>query len=131
MGIDFGMKKIGIAVSDEVKNFVFPDSILHISSYKDGIKKVIEFIKLNNIDELVVGIPYNLKNEETVSTKQAKKFIKLLKENLSKNNVDIPVYSIDEKMTTAMAHKISDNKEDHSIAAYIILSDFFKRRSNS
>ena len=44
MGIDFGMKKIGIAVSDEMKNFVFRDSILHISSYKDGIKKVIEFI---------------------------------------------------------------------------------------
>ncbi len=123
MGIDFGIKKIGVAISDEMKEFAFPYKILKISSYQEGVEKIIEIVSQKNVDEIVVGIPYNLKGKDTLSTKQAKKFIKLLRKSLP-----IPVSGIDERMTTAMSHRISDRREDDHISAYIILSDYLKRK---
>jgi len=96
MSFDYGSKRTGIAITDPLKIIASPYKTC--STYK-VINFLNQFISNNKIDEFVVGMPLNLKNQSTNSTVLVKKFIILLKKKFP----SIPVKIYDERFTSKIA----------------------------
>jgi putative Holliday junction resolvase len=101
MGIDFGLKRIGIALSDSLKTFaVAHKTILNNSFTLNELEKI---IKEKNIIKIILGIPSEdrqKKESKTSVIKDVKKF----KENLEKKfEIDIELW--DETYTSVIAQK--------------------------
>jgi len=96
MGIDFGLKRIGIAISDPLNMFAQPLDTILTSEFPKWIK---EYILNNLIDSFVVGMPKNLKGEDTHATQPTLQFIEWLNSEYS----NIPVHIIDERLSSREA----------------------------
>lgn len=131
IAFDIGDKYTGYAISDKLgtvasQSGVFlcePDLLL------SEIKKI---ITETDADAIVVGVPYSLKGEKTPQTEKVLNLIKELK-----NELNIPVYEIDERLTTVEAEKVmrqfkKKNKIAlNEIAAKLILATFLERLKGS
>ncbi|HVZ76203.1 MAG TPA: Holliday junction resolvase RuvX [Candidatus Paceibacterota bacterium] len=61
LGIDYGTKRIGIAVSDDTGTVAFPLSV--IPSDREALGKVVEMVKEKRVGKIVIGESRNFKNE--------------------------------------------------------------------
>jgi putative holliday junction resolvase len=129
LGFDFGMKKMGVAVGQIVTKSATPLTLLKA---KDGIpswEQIKDLIKTWGADTLVVGIPYNMDGSEQEVTFAAKKFAVRLK-----NHYHLPVFLVDERLTSVQArHDLNDKSNlQHadtnvdSVAAKLILESWFR-----
>lgn len=132
MAIDYGQKITGIA-SYKVGNDPYP-LVYGKLGYQDDNKLAQDLLTI--IDDefaeiLVIGVPYFTDGRESTMTKTIKSFIELLK-----TKTDIPIYTVDETLTTFEAEermkndprynfKIDINKIDE-LCAVIILEEFLK-----
>jgi len=127
LGFDFGMKRIGIAIGDTVSLSAKPLTTIHAT---DGIPNwgdISELIQEWNIDCLVVGMPYQLDGSSQDITLSVNKFINRLRAKYT-----LPVYSIDERMTTKIAKleiqsKMTTMYGVDSVAASLILQAWLNR----
>src|SRR3989344_2356787 len=104
LGIDYGGKRVGIAVSDENGVLSFPKTILpNDSSLMERISKI---FKNENIAEIVVGESLNFKGEPNEIKKEADVFIKKLEENL-----EVLVHREKEFLTTVEARRYGRNTD--------------------
>lgn len=92
MAIDFGLKRTGLAVTDELQ--IIASALATVDS-KDLMTYLIDYIKKNEVDKLIVGDP----GEDTHNTVPANEFTKALKKQFP----DIPVFRFDERFTSVMA----------------------------
>lgn len=102
MGIDHGIVRIGIAVSDESSSIAFGREI--ILNNKDVFSKIKKFISDECITQIVLGYPLTLKGERSEQTLSVEKFEAELKNALSVppyNNITITLW--DERFTSKMA----------------------------
>lgn len=125
LGIDYGEKNIGLAVSDEIGDFVFPLSVL--SNNAHFLKKLNDVIKDKDIGSIVIGLPLNFKSEETEMSKQIRKFGKKLG-----NYIELPIFFENEVLTSQAAARIQGEIStlDASSAA-LILESFLQRKKSS
>lgn len=132
MGFDFGMKSIGIAMGQSITQTA---STLTTISAKQGIpawETLDKLIKEWQPNALVVGIPLALDNTELSVTATAKAFALALK-----NRYHLPVYGIDEQLTTRSAkeelfaeggYRALKKASVDSLSARIILETWFNRK---
>jgi putative holliday junction resolvase len=134
LGIDFGTKRIGLAVTDPLQIFASPLKTVRNHEFDDFIN---EYVKTESIEEFVIGYPVTLNNKASESVKYIKPFIKKLKKLFP----GIPVTRVDERFTSGMALKTmieggvkKRDRRDKSmvdrISASIILQSFLDKRSN-
>src|SRR3989338_9137966 len=100
MALDAGDKRIGVAVSDETNTIATGIGVIERKANGKDVEKIKDYAKEYNIDKLIVGLPLNLKGEETIQTKKVNEFIAVLKENLS-----IPIETFDERFSTMQCEK--------------------------
>lgn len=121
LGIDYGKKKIGLAVSEG--EMVEPFMIFQVSGLKDALGKVLGVVKDEKIDEVVIGVP-----ESGESRKITKNFIAHFKKNI-KAVKDIKLIEVEETLSSKRAQEmmvglgIAKSKredEDSYAAAYIL-----------
>ncbi len=123
LGIDYGEKRIGLAISDESQTFARELGIL---SPKDFWKSISSVIEENQIGKIALGWPLNMKGEETEKTKETGKFKSKLAEITG-----LPVDLVDERLTSKMAESISGSKKNiDSLAAQIFLQNYLDRNKN-
>lgn len=104
LGIDFGSKRVGIAVSDEAGTLAFPKTVLkNDKSLASVIKKICADEKA---DALVVGESLNLKGEPNKLQKE----ISIFKKELE-NELKVPVYFQKEFMTSIEARRPKEGKK--------------------
>ncbi len=129
LGIDYGEKNIGIAISNSTGTMAFPHSVLKNS--ENVIEEILKIVKENKVERIVVGKPVNLSGKENISTNKAKMFY----ENLSKHFDKDKIVMFDERLTTSLAHVIGGRmgvknkkrkKDVDKIAASIILNDYLQ-----
>jgi putative Holliday junction resolvase len=130
LALDFGSKRIGIAVTDPTKR---------IASALDTIpaSKIIEFLKgyfgKESVDLIVVGVPKHLDNTESTTTHLARQFINKLKKEFPMIKVD----HYDERFTSKIAAQSliesgqsKKTRQDKSIldqvSATILLQDYLQ-----
>ena len=96
LGIDYGQKRVGLAVTDELRMIAGPLTTVHS---KDVIAYLKEYVSHENVDCFVVGYPLTLQNQPSESARFTEPFVK----HLQKIFPDIPVERIDERFTSKMA----------------------------
>src|SRR3989344_4923705 len=98
LGVDYGTKRIGLAISDENGALAFPKEV--ILSDKNIFEKLNQIIKKENISEIVVGESVNFKGEPNIVSEKIEVFILELKEKFN-----LPVHKQKEFLTSVEARK--------------------------
>ena len=100
LAIDYGEKKIGLALSDPLKIIAKPFKTIENSSIKKLLVDFEIIINEKNIDKIVVGLPITLKNSYSEQTNKVVEFIKILKDKLK-----IKIIVVDERLSSIEAKK--------------------------
>lgn len=96
LAIDFGLKRTGIAITDE--NKIIASGLTTVDS-KEMMNFLIKLTKKEAIETIVLGEPKRLNNEDSHITAN----VRLLKEALEKQFPKIAIQLIDERFTSKMA----------------------------
>jgi len=132
IAIDLGAKRVGVAVSDELRMTVTPLERLERRSWKDLLRRAAALIEDYDARALVIGLPLSFGGEENSGAQEAKR----IAENFRKS-LNVPVFLQDERLTTAAAEselrargvKASEvEKRIDSESAAIILRDFIAEK---
>jgi putative Holliday junction resolvase len=126
LGIDYGAKRVGIAVSDEAGTIAFPrDTLANDSSLIERLARLVVDEKVTTI---VVGDTRAFSGFENSVTKAAESFIVRLAEKTG-----IPVLPAFEAGSSIEASRYSedDSVHDDSSAAAIILQRYIEMKANS
>lgn len=135
IGIDYGTKRIGLAVTDPLQIFASPLNTVSINEFDDFI---VNYMKHEEVDAFVIGYPVQMNNMPSESVRYINPFIKKL-------NKDFPgkkIHLMDERFTSQMAQRTmidggvkKKGRQDKStvdkISASIILQSFLDNRSNT
>ncbi len=100
LGIDFGEKRIGLAISDPLGILATPIETLDSSEMDLVIPKLAETISDHVVTKIVVGIPWTLSGKSGPQTKKTFEFISLISDTF-----EIPIKQIDERFTSVQAEK--------------------------
>lgn len=120
LGIDYGAKRIGLAISDELGLLARE---LDIVSPVDFFRRLPGLIEEYEIESIVLGVPLNMSGQDTEKTKEARAFQRKIEEASG-----IPVHGVDERLSSQMAEHISgSNKNLDSLAAQIILQNYLDK----
>ena len=128
LGIDYGEVRVGLSLSDLTQTIAQPFKTIMYKNTNNLLIQLKEIIVENEVEKLVVGIPYNMKGEDTKQTLKVKEFISFLESNLSYDIelIDERLSSIEaEKTMHKMNIKTGHNKSDiDKIAASVILQEY-------
>jgi len=133
LGIDYGNKRVGLAVTDPMQIFASP---LNTISAHDIDNFIAEYMASEQVDAFVVGYPVQMNNEPSESVKYIDPFIRKLKKKFP----GIPVHMVDERFTSQMAFRTmidgglkKKGRQNKSmidmISASIILQSFLDSRN--
>ncbi len=125
LGLDFGDKTIGIAVSDKSLTIATPIKTIRRKSISKDLIELFDLIEVYNVGGLVVGFPLSLNGKENIRTEKVRKFVKAIE---LQKNIKIMLY--DERFSSDVIFKelrknhnsISKIKKklDQQAAAYIL-----------
>ena len=130
LAIDYGQKKVGLAVTDELLICAHALETVHVSKVMDFLK---DYIAKEKVDLIVVGEPRNMDNTPSDSARFIEPFVK----HLQKEFPEMPIVRVDERFTSRMAfqtmidaglkQKARRNKElVDKISATIILQSYLQ-----
>lgn len=100
MGLDYGKKRIGVAVSDELGLTAQGVTVINRSDFEKDIEKIKELISEYEISEIIVGIPKNMDGSCSDMALEASDFAERLKENIF-----LPLKMEDERLTSKAAER--------------------------
>jgi len=131
LAIDFGLKRTGLALSDAAKMFAFG---LETVASDVLMKQLILLVPEEKVDQIVIGLPKRLNNEDTHITQN----VYLLKEALEKQFPTVAISLLDERFTSKMAtsamHTAGASKKQKrekglvdKVSATIILQSFLEQ----
>ena len=134
MGIDYGRKRTGVAVTDPLKIIAGNLATVPTHTLMQFIK---DYLSREQVERIVVGQPTQLNGEPSESMKYITPFVNRLRKELP----DMPVVMYDERFTSTIAHramldggmKKSDRRDKSrvdAIAATIILNDYLQSKFN-
>ena len=125
LGLDFGDKTIGIAVSDKSLTIASPIKTIRRKSISKDLIELFDLIEVYNVGGLIVGLPLSLNGKENIRTEKVRKFVKAIE---LQKNIKIMLY--DERFSSDVIFKelrknhnsISKIKKklDQQAAAYIL-----------
>ena len=130
-GIDFGLSKVGISISDPNKFISFPLKVIRYNKIDELLEEITTLSKNNHVNTIVLGYPLSMNFEKNDMTKR----IDMFKDNLEK--LGFKVFLQDERLSSESAKrimidekiKIGHNKEKVDlIASTIILQSFLDKK---
>ena len=129
LGIDFGTRRIGVALGDILGITACPFLVIERKSVEEDLKALGAIIKEQDVTLVVMGDPLNMDGSAGVLTDNVKAFANKLNE---KFNVEIKY--VDERLTTLQANRILIEEADYSrekrkgvrdkVAAALILQSY-------
>ena len=133
LALDYGDKKIGVAISDPMQIIAKPFKTLDNTTNKDVLIELNQIIREYDVEKVVVGLPITLKNKYSIQTEKVNDFIEFLK-----NNISVSVNSYDERLSSKIAIqslieqgiKTGHNKKEiDKTAAAIFLQNYLDDKS--
>jgi len=128
LALDYGDKRIGVAVSDETRTLATPQPFLPAKPFKPFLASLKILIKEKEISLILVGMPRNMDGTYGPAAEKVREFIHHLK-----GNILVPLQTIDERLSTVQAsralHEAGHNAKSQktridSAAAQIILQSY-------
>lgn len=135
IALDVGSKRIGYAVSDELRILATPRGLIHRQSYNRDATAIGDLVEREGAERVIVGLPTGLSGRPTEQTQRAERFAEMLASRLP-----VPVELWDERLTTVMARQIRPDTRkttEHeaqsvdAIAAALILQNYLDSQSRS
>lgn len=133
LAVDFGLRRIGLAVSDPLQIIATPLDTLTIKDLNEGIAKLKQLCKDYDLESIIMGYPIGTSGNKTDQTKIVDKVIAALKADL-----DTPIIPWDERYTSIQAKDIlhqqgrkarDDKGMVDQLAARIMLQEYLDSRS--
>jgi len=134
LAIDYGLKRCGIAITDDAKMIASPLTTVLETELRSFLKKQ---ISENKVDEIVIGLPVNMKGEATDVTAEVRKLFEELKTVFP----DVHIELADERFTSLLAQKsigmmqIKKTKREEKglldkVSAAILLQSYLDHKSS-
>lgn len=109
LGFDFGTKRIGIAIGQEVTGTVNPLTTVHAKNHKPDWDAISKIINEWQPDLLVVGLPLHMDGTEQPMTQAARRF-----SNQLNGRYQIPTELMDERLSSNEAESILNERNEPS-----------------
>lgn len=134
LGIDYGRKRTGVAVTDSLQ--IVAGNLTTVPTH-ELMQFIKDYVAQECVERIVIGQPTQLNGEPSESMKYITPFVKRLRKELP----DMPIDLYDERFTSTIAHqamidggmKKSDRRDKSrvdAIAATIILNDYLQSKYN-
>ena len=138
MGLDFGSKTVGVAISDPLLITAQGIEIIRrkqANKLRQTLARIEELIVSYHVHTIVLGLPKNMNNTEGERVEKTEEFAEMLK-----RRTGLPVVFWDERLTTVAADKamiesgiLREHRKDYvdEIAAILILQGYLDYQKNS
>ena len=132
LGIDYGLKRVGFAVGEQITNSCSTYFSKKFKNRKELVEKIKNLITEWDINTIVIGLPLNMDNSESEMSLEIRNF----SEKLEKDT-NIKINFVDEKLTTYEAKQIMKDlnknkqfieKNNHGLAAKLILDSYMREK---
>jgi putative Holliday junction resolvase len=101
LGIDYGKRRIGLAVSDPTGTIASPlETVLRRAGKRPPLTRLSEVARQHGVERIVLGLPLDLRGEETSWCAE----IREVGERLS-SRLEVPVEYVDERFTSVRAER--------------------------
>lgn len=135
LGIDFGERRIGLAISDPTATLAQPlPALLRRKGRRPPVQSILDLVREHEIENVVVGLPLSLEAADTDWTREVRDFAARIAERSG-----LPVFLIDERMTSIAAERAvrslglpraqRERKDRIDTAAAILILQAFLDRS--
>jgi putative Holliday junction resolvase len=133
LAVDWGRKRLGLAVSDSTWTLARPlDVIEHISRIEDA-EKILEIAQENNVDLIIIGVTYD---DNHMPTHNGRSAMRLLEEIKSLGSIPVAAWDEEGSTRAAISSRVEmgssrKKRKEHldSIAAAIFLQNFLDSES--
>ena len=98
LALDYGTKRVGIAVTDELQ--LIASGLCTVRTH-DCLDFLIEYLSKESVSTIVMGMPKNLRNQNTDATPYVKGFAKQIRKQFPEMKVEL----IDERFTSKIAYQ--------------------------
>jgi putative Holliday junction resolvase len=131
LAIDYGDKHTGLAICDPAETIASP--LLVIEGQKDLIKKIVDIVRSENVEAIVLGLPLNMDDSQGFQAERVFRFAEQLKAHLQ-----IPIHFQDERLTSFAANeklapaeftRKKKKKRLDAVAAAEILEAFLEQKN--
>lgn len=130
LALDYGQKRIGLAISDESRLTAQPLAALARTNRRDDVTRLRALIREHNVGELVIGLPLHLDGRASNMSAEVRRFAERLRKQLA-----LPIQFVDERLTSWDAENerlaTGSVKDRDSLAAAIILRDYLAQSAES
>jgi putative Holliday junction resolvase len=100
LALDHGTKRIGVAISDELKMIAQPLEFVPAEPFLDFLDRLKEIIREKEVELILIGMPRNMDGSYGPAVLKVQEFIAVLKEKVA-----IPIQTWDERLTSAQAQR--------------------------
>ena len=101
LAIDHGTRRIGIAVSDELKMIAQPLEFIPAEPFDAFLARLRELLEEKEVELILVGMPRNMDGSYGPAAQKVEEFVAALKAETS-----VPIKLWDERLTSVMANRI-------------------------
>jgi len=137
LGIDYGAKKIGLAISNETQQLALPLEILPHTTPEAVLARLKEVCREHQVDRVVVGVPISFKAEKRqtfwrqkdLQNQHMREVLQFV--NWLKSALVLPVEVEDERLSTRQANRLGVRGRDDAVAAMLILQAYLDREQIS
>ena len=130
LAIDYGQKRIGLALSDELQLTAQPLQTLVRTNRRNDLRRLREIARKHEVRRVVVGHPVRLDGTAGEMAQEAARFARRIQKELG-----LPVELADERLTSWEAEQMRAESKKRNrrgvdeIAAAVILRDYLARRT--
>ena len=101
LALDHGTKRIGVAISDELKMIAQPLEYIHAEPFADFLKRLKEIVHEKEVELILLGMPRNMDGSYGPAALKVEAFIAALKRAIT-----TPIQTWDERLTSAQANRV-------------------------
>jgi putative holliday junction resolvase len=100
LALDHGTRRIGVAVSDEMKMIASPLEYIPAGPFADFLTRLREILQEKEVELILIGMPRNMDGSYGPAALKVQEFVAALKQA-----VTIPIRTLDERLTTVQAQR--------------------------
>ncbi|MCC6239761.1 MAG: Holliday junction resolvase RuvX [Phycisphaerales bacterium] len=95
LAIDFGLRRVGLALSDEGGRFATPHEVLQVTDPQQAIEPIIRLIAKEHIAQIIIGLPLNMDGSIGAQARQVAQWSRQLHQQ-----ADVPIVFVDERLSS-------------------------------
>lgn len=110
MSIDYGDKRVGVALSDPLHTISYPLCVINQKNENYLIDEIVKIINEKQVEKIIIGLPISMSGTYSEQTKKVILFKEFLGKELLIRKLDVDIDTIDERLSSVSAKNIMIEK---------------------